>query len=105
MPVCNPILYILFFAKAAPCVQNGKEYWFTTKEKFEKGIEEGKFLEYAYVHSNIYGTSLKVCTLFRTGHFGLQSLVTFVRCEVCLSCMLAHLRVPDSQVTPAANHI
>jgi len=41
-------------------VQNGKEYWFTTREKFEKGIEEGKFLEYAYVHSNIYGTSLKV---------------------------------------------
>ncbi|KAK9830639.1 hypothetical protein WJX81_008303 [Elliptochloris bilobata] len=39
--------------------ENGKEYWFTTKEKFEKGIEEGKFLEYAYVHSNIYGTSLK----------------------------------------------
>lgn len=43
-------------------MQNGKEYWFTTREKFEKGIEEGKFLEYAYVHSNIYGTSLKVHT-------------------------------------------
>ena len=55
------------FTTAAPCVQNGKEYWFTTKEKFEKGIEEGKFLEYAYVHSNIYGTSLKVCTWFRMG--------------------------------------
>ena len=56
------------FTTAAPCVQNGKEYWFTTKEKFEKGTEEGKFLEYAYVHSNIYGTSLKVRALFRTSN-------------------------------------
>ena len=40
-------------------MQNGVHYWFTTREKFEKGIEEGKFLEYAYVHGNIYGTSLK----------------------------------------------
>ncbi len=33
-------------------------YHFTSKEEFEKGISEGKFLEYAYVHNNIYGTSL-----------------------------------------------
>lgn len=30
-----------------------------TKEAFEKGIAEGKFLEHAYVHNNIYGTSVE----------------------------------------------
>ena len=35
-------------------------YNFTTKEDFEKGIETGRFLEYARVHSNIYGTAYKV---------------------------------------------
>jgi len=35
-------------------------YNFTTKEDFEKGIEAGRFLEYARVHSNIYGTAYKV---------------------------------------------
>lgn len=35
-------------------------YHFISKEDFEKGIEAGQFLEYARVHSNIYGTSYKV---------------------------------------------
>ena len=35
-------------------------YHFTSKEDFEKGIDAGLFLEYAHVHSNIYGTSYKV---------------------------------------------
>ncbi|KAK9809154.1 hypothetical protein WJX72_010332 [[Myrmecia] bisecta] len=39
--------------------QDNLHYHFTTKEQFEKEIAEGKFLEYAYVHDNIYGTSLK----------------------------------------------
>ena len=41
-------------------VQDGKHYHYTSKEDFEKGIEAGQFLEYARVHSNIYGTSYKV---------------------------------------------
>ncbi len=40
--------------------QDGMHYNFTTKEDFEKGIEAGRFLEYARVHSNIYGTAYKV---------------------------------------------
>lgn len=40
-------------------LQNGIHYHFTDKETFEKEIAEGKFLEYAYVHDNIYGTSIK----------------------------------------------
>ena len=39
--------------------KDGREYYFVTKEIFEKGIEEGEFLEYAVVHGNYYGTSLK----------------------------------------------
>ncbi len=38
---------------------DGVHYHFVTKEEFEKDIQEGHFLEYALVHSNYYGTSLK----------------------------------------------
>lgn len=38
---------------------NGVDYIFVSKEEFEKDIEEGNFLEYAKVHDNYYGTSLK----------------------------------------------
>lgn len=39
--------------------QNGREYFFVTKESFEEDIKAGNFLEYAQVHGNYYGTSLK----------------------------------------------
>ena len=39
--------------------QNGREYYFVTKEAFEEDIKAGNFLEYAKVHGNYYGTSLK----------------------------------------------
>lgn len=38
---------------------NGIDYFFVTKEEFEKDIENDDFLEYAKVHDNYYGTSLK----------------------------------------------
>ncbi len=38
---------------------NGVDYFFVTKEEFEEDIENGDFLEYAKVHDNYYGTSLK----------------------------------------------
>ena len=37
--------------------QNGKEYFFVTKEEFERMIEAGEFLEYANVFGNYYGTA------------------------------------------------
>ncbi len=40
--------------------ENGREYYFISKDEFEKGIEAGEFLEYAMVHGNYYGTSLKL---------------------------------------------
>jgi len=38
---------------------DGREYHFVSKELFEEGIKAGDFLEYALVHGNYYGTSLK----------------------------------------------
>ncbi len=37
---------------------NGVDYFFVSKEDFEKDIEKDNFLEYALVHGNYYGTSL-----------------------------------------------
>jgi len=38
---------------------DGVDYFFVSKEEFEEDIKAGNFLEYAQVHSNYYGTSLK----------------------------------------------
>ncbi len=37
----------------------GKDYFFVTREEFERDIAEGMFLEWAEVHGNYYGTSLR----------------------------------------------
>ena len=38
---------------------HGVDYYFVTHAEFEEGIKSGDFLEYATVHGNYYGTSLK----------------------------------------------
>ncbi len=38
---------------------DGEDYYFLSKEKFEKLIEEDEFLEWARVHNNYYGTPRK----------------------------------------------
>lgn len=48
--------------------ENGREYHFVTKEDFERRIAGGDFLEYAVVHGNLYGTSIRESEkVFRTG--------------------------------------
>lgn len=37
--------------------EEGRHYHFVTKEAFENEISEGRLLEYAEVHGNLYGTS------------------------------------------------
>jgi guanylate kinase len=37
--------------------ENGREYYFTTRDEFERMISEGKFLEHAEVFGNYYGTA------------------------------------------------
>ena len=39
--------------------QHGVDYFFLSKDEFLKDIEENQFLEWAEVHGNYYGTSLK----------------------------------------------
>ncbi|MEE3705024.1 guanylate kinase [Campylobacter sp. CX2-8023-23] len=39
--------------------QDGVDYNFISVDEFKKGIDEGKFLEWANVHKNYYGTSLE----------------------------------------------
>lgn len=39
--------------------KNGVEYYFVSREEFEKDIENNEFLEWANVHNNLYGTSKK----------------------------------------------
>ncbi|EAY01469.1 Guanylate kinase family protein [Trichomonas vaginalis G3] len=36
---------------------DGVDYIFVSREKMEKDIKDGKFIEYNYIHGNIYGTS------------------------------------------------
>jgi guanylate kinase len=38
---------------------NGREYFFITREQFEQMAAAGDFLEWAHVHSKIYGTARK----------------------------------------------
>ncbi len=38
---------------------HGIHYYFVSEEEFKQDIEEEMFLEYAYVHGNYYGTSMK----------------------------------------------
>jgi guanylate kinase len=37
--------------------QDGREYWFVSKEQFQSMIDAGEFFEWAEVHGNRYGTS------------------------------------------------
>ena len=39
--------------------ENGVDYYFVSHTEFEEGIKSDEFLEYATVHGNYYGTSLK----------------------------------------------
>ncbi|MCH9814437.1 MAG: guanylate kinase [Epsilonproteobacteria bacterium] len=39
--------------------QEGVNYHYISKEQFQKEIEEGMFLEWAEVHGNYYGTSIR----------------------------------------------
>ena len=47
---------------------DGKDYFFITRDKFEKMINDGEFLEYANYVNNYYGTPKKyVCEMLERG--------------------------------------
>ncbi len=37
--------------------QDGRDYFFVSKEKFEQMIAEGRFVEYTYFNDNLYGST------------------------------------------------
>lgn len=39
--------------------EHGKNYFYISKEEFERNIQKNAYLEYATVHGNYYGTSIK----------------------------------------------
>jgi guanylate kinase len=43
--------------KPRPGEVNGVDYFFTTKEEMKKAVSDGKFIEWAEVHGQTYGTS------------------------------------------------
>lgn len=48
--------------------EEGKEYYFASREVMEEGIRDGKFVEYGEYRGNLYGTSLdSVFTIVRSG--------------------------------------
>lgn len=38
--------------------QDGRDYFFYSRERFERGIRDGEFLEYATINGHLYGTPL-----------------------------------------------
>jgi guanylate kinase len=40
--------------------KNGREYFFVDEKTFKRDIKSGKFIEWAKVHDNYYGTSKKI---------------------------------------------
>lgn len=42
-----------------PGEKNGRDYYFVSKDSFQKMVENREFLEYAKVHNNYYGTHKK----------------------------------------------
>lgn len=40
-----------------PGEENGKEYWFVSRDKMDEDITAGKFIEHGEYKGNLYGTS------------------------------------------------
>lgn len=57
--------------KARPSESDGKDYHFVDTESFERMIGDGAFAEWARVHGNLYGTSLREIEIAKTTSAGL----------------------------------
>jgi guanylate kinase len=53
---------------ARPGEVDGQHYHFSEKEAMQKAIKEGKFLESAKVHTDLYGTSLAALEAVESSH-------------------------------------
>lgn len=46
---------------------DGRDYFFTSKDEFQRMVDAGEFVEWAVVHGNLYGTALKTLEGYRAG--------------------------------------
>ena len=75
--------------------EEGREYFFISREEFERRIESGDFLEYANVHGNLYGTSLAESRkVFNTG----KDLIVEVDVQGALQ-MMANADLDGSRIS------
>ena len=62
--ICEALLKKPEFKRVITCTtrppregeQDGIDYFFSARNDFEEGIKDGRFLEYAEVYGNLYGT-------------------------------------------------
>mmetsp|Transcript_34014 Transcript_34014/g.53007 ORF Transcript_34014/g.53007 Transcript_34014/m.53007 type:complete len:184 (+) Transcript_34014:170-721(+) len=71
-----------------PGEENGVHYHFTDVETVQKEIDEGKFLEHANVHGNIYGTSK--AAVQKVGKDG-KICILDIDVQGCRACRKANL--------------
>lgn len=70
---------------------NGVHYNFVTTEEMNAAIDEGKLIEYAHVHTNIYGTSFEaVHTVQKTGRICILDIDTQGVRSLKNSSMMCH---------------
>src|SRR5450432_3439433 len=55
---------------------DGREYHFIGEPRFREMVTRGEFAEWAEVHGNLYGTSLREIDLARASHRGSSSTST-----------------------------
>lgn len=76
-----------------PGEEEGREYFFISRDEFERRIAAGDFLEYANVHGHLYGTSLAESRkVFNTG----KDLIVEVDVQGALQIMQ---RVTEARVS------
>jgi guanylate kinase len=51
---------------ARPGERHGKDYFFVSREEFDKMVAEGGFAEWAEVHGNFYGTAVRTLEEYRS---------------------------------------
>ncbi len=82
--------------------QNGVEYYFLTKEEFEKGIREGGFYEYARYVDNYYGTPKKPVEAWRREGRDIIFEIEVQGCEkmkkIFPECITIFIQPPSMQV-------
>ena len=70
---------------------NGVHYHFTNHSVMEQEIRDGKFLEFASVHGNLYGTSIEAVEVVAdAGKVRISSLILCLFRYVIPKCPLGH---------------